>query len=139
MIWKGQIYHQHIVDNIMFYISKGIFLTNLIHVKSKMCCYRPHQDAIITQPICLYKVLLNMKYVSMLSMNLLESWSITSGAKLSKSLTVYLSVVNDSKKRSKIFAILYAYVCKADKIFLKGGFTNIFSEVTLEIFTHEFF
>ena len=29
MIWKVQIYHQHIVDNIMIYIPKGNYLTSL--------------------------------------------------------------------------------------------------------------
>ena len=52
-------------------------------------------------------------------MKLLESCSTISVAKLNKSLTVYLLVVNGFKIGTKYFGSLYVGVCKADKIGLK--------------------
>ena len=60
-----------------------------------------------------------------LPVKLLESCSKISVAKLNESLTVYLLVVNDSKRGSKNVASLYLGVCKADKIGLKGGKPSI--------------
>ena len=63
--------------------------------------------------------------MSKLPVKLLESCSKISVAKLNESLTVYLLVVNDSKRGSKNVASLYLGVCKADKIGLKGGKPSI--------------
>ena len=63
--------------------------------------------------------------MSKLRVKLLESCSKISVAKLNESLTVYLLVVNDSKRGSKNVASLYLGVCKADKIGLKGGKPSI--------------
>ena len=35
-IWKAQMYHEHTIDNIMVFITKGISLTNFVHVKPKI-------------------------------------------------------------------------------------------------------
>ena len=50
-----------------------------------------------------------------------QSGSAISMAKLSKALTKYLLVVNDSKIGTKNFTDLYVCVCKADKIGQKDG------------------
>ena len=53
------------------------------------------------------KMLIKSESISKLPMKLLESCSTISVTKLSKSLTVYLLVVNGSKKDTKIFASFY--------------------------------
>ena len=60
--------------------------------------------------------------ISKLLMKLLEPWSTISVSKLSKPLTVYLFVVNDSK----IYASLYLDFCKGDKIWKADSHQLIF-------------
>ena len=59
--------------------------------------------------------------ISKLPIKLLESCSTISLAKLNKFLTLYLLVVNDSKRGTTYLASLDVGVCKANKIDLKGG------------------
>ena len=66
--------------------------------------------------------------ISKLLMKLLEPWSTISVSKLSKPLTVYLFVVNDSK----IYASLYLDFCKGDKIGLKGWQPSTYFLCTLQ-------
>ena len=66
--------------------------------------------------------------ISKLPMKLLESCLTISLAKLNKSLTVYLLVVNSSK----YFASLNVGVCKEDKIGLKGGQSSTHFLCTLQ-------
>ena len=66
-------------------------------------------------------MLVKSEPISKLQMKLLESCSTISVAKLNKSLTLHLLVVNGSKIGAKYFARLYVGVCKTDKIGLKGG------------------
>ena len=65
-------------------------------------------------------MLLKSESISKLPMKLLKSCSTILAAKLNESLTVYLLLVDGSKTDTKDFASLYAGVCKADKIGLKG-------------------
>ena len=58
--------------------------------------------------------------ISKLPIKLLESCSTISLAKLNKFLTLYLLVVNDSKRGTTYLASLDVGVCKANKIGLKG-------------------
>ena len=66
-------------------------------------------------------LLVKSESISKFPMKLLESCSTISLAKLNKSLTLYLVVVNGSKVDTKYFVSLHAGVCKADKIGSKGG------------------
>ena len=67
------------------------------------------------------EMLVKSEPISKLPMRLLESYSTISVANLKESLTVYFSVVNNSKIDTKYFVSLYVGVCKADKIGLRGG------------------
>ena len=66
-------------------------------------------------------MLVKSESIYSLPMKLVESWSIISVAKLKKSFTVYLLVINDSKIGTRYFESLYVGACKADKIGLNGG------------------
>ena len=67
------------------------------------------------------EVLVKSEFMSKLPMTLLESWSTIAVTKVSKSLNVYLLVVNnDTEIGFKNFASLYVGVCKADNTCLKG-------------------
>ena len=66
-------------------------------------------------------MLVKIESISKLPMTLPEFCSTISVAKLNKSLTVYLFLVNGSKIGTKYFAGLYVGVCKVDKICLKDG------------------
>ena len=66
-------------------------------------------------------MLVKSEPISKFPMMFLESCSTISIAKLSKSFTVHLLVVNGFEIGLKYFTSLYVGVCKADKIGLNGG------------------
>ena len=100
----SQICFQRTLHNIMFYIPRGIYLTNFVHGKPKKHKFiGTNFDGFFKRKITRGKLV----------MKLLESWSAISVAKLNKSLTMYLLVVNASKIGTKTFAGFYVFAKQA--------------------------